>query len=172
MWKRKVLKAEENKNTAQITLNWGQCDWTLQGQDGFNIGSRWQAVILLCPANTAGFEASNLSVPWAPWLLHRTEIRAKLLPLASLQVYSTLKGDVFGYGGGGWGRVGVCGEGGCAVEQSVLTPSLCFNKFGNKQGFPPNPLLMASHTLWQQRRIPDFSVLSQLNWVKRTLSVI
>ena len=50
-----------------------------------------EAVLLLCPVNTAGFNAGNLSVPWAPWLLHCTEIRAKLPSVFTLQVYSTLK---------------------------------------------------------------------------------
>lgn len=35
-----------------------------------------------------------MSVPWAPWLLHCTKIRAKLPPVFTLQVYSKEWGDV------------------------------------------------------------------------------
>lgn len=143
------------KNAEQITLNWGQCDWTLQDGDDFNIGSRWQAVISLCAANTAGFDAGNLSVPWAPWFLHHTEIRAKLPSLVSLQVYSTLKGGVFGYTSGGWECICVGRWGLCSGTEHVNTTSL-FNKFGDKKGFPSNPHWMAFHTFRQQGRIPEF----------------
>ena len=97
----------------------------LQDWDGFNIGSRWQAVISLCPANTAGFDAGNLSVSWALRLLHCTEFRAKLHCNSAGLLNFEREGGCLGMIGGG--GVSSCGGGGCAVllEQSMLTPPLC-----------------------------------------------